>query len=513
MTRGSGSRSNRTVARSTPAMPSISAWWAFVSSAEAAVVEALDQPHLPQRLGAVELLGEDARARGSSAARRLPGCGSAVWRTWYSRLKSVSSIHSGRPVLARREGELLAVARHEVQAPADRVEEVVVCRRRAVERRRARRRACASPAPPGAGTTRRSPSACRGVRGHRREPSGRPRPYPAASVTDKAPPAGDHAVALLLVALLLLWAGGRRSRCPARDRRRRRRRPPPAAPTGGAPGAARRRVRGRARGRARPGPDGRPLRRRGARSRCCAPRCCAGLAARRARRPRGASPSGCAPCCPAAASRRSPAGCATSSARCPGSGTAIVVGAHYDTEAPARVRRRQRRRGRHRRGGRAGARPARLRRAGARARDAASCSSTARRAPDDSKAVLLRRLRGSRAYAAHAIATCAPWSCSTSSPTSRLSLPARGRLGPRPCGQRLRKAARRVGAGSAFPDHVRRARSSTTTRRSPRRRAGDRPHRLHLPVLAPRCDDMSAVSAASLDLAGEAVFELVSTWR
>ena len=30
----------------------------------------------------------------------LPGAGSAVWRTWYSRLKSVSSVHSGRPELA-----------------------------------------------------------------------------------------------------------------------------------------------------------------------------------------------------------------------------------------------------------------------------------------------------------------------------------------------------------------------------------------------------------------------------
>jgi hypothetical protein len=28
----------------------------------------------------------------------LPGLGSAVWRTWYSRLKRGSSTHSGRPI-------------------------------------------------------------------------------------------------------------------------------------------------------------------------------------------------------------------------------------------------------------------------------------------------------------------------------------------------------------------------------------------------------------------------------
>ena len=130
----SGARSNSTVARSTPAMPSISAWWVLEISAEAAVVEALDEPHLPQRLGAVELLGEDPRGEVAAAAPRCPGAGSAVWRTWYSRLKSGSSTHSGRPRLGGRERELLAVARHEVQAPADRVEEVVVRRRRALER-------------------------------------------------------------------------------------------------------------------------------------------------------------------------------------------------------------------------------------------------------------------------------------------------------------------------------------------------------------------------------------------
>jgi hypothetical protein len=48
---------------------------------EAVVLQAVDEPHLPQRLGAVELLAEDARARLRSWSR-VPGCGSAVWRTW-----------------------------------------------------------------------------------------------------------------------------------------------------------------------------------------------------------------------------------------------------------------------------------------------------------------------------------------------------------------------------------------------------------------------------------------------
>ena len=64
-----------------------------------------------------------------------------------------------------RHRELLAVARDEVQAPAQRVEHLGVGRRRALERSRARRRACATWAPPGAGRTRRSRSAGRDAPG------------------------------------------------------------------------------------------------------------------------------------------------------------------------------------------------------------------------------------------------------------------------------------------------------------------------------------------------------------
>ena len=64
---------------------------------EATVVQALHQPVLPQRLGAVQLLGGDPRGE-QEQLLLAAGEGSAVWRTWYSRLKSGSSTHSGRPV-------------------------------------------------------------------------------------------------------------------------------------------------------------------------------------------------------------------------------------------------------------------------------------------------------------------------------------------------------------------------------------------------------------------------------
>ena len=58
---GPASRSNSTVARSTPEMPSTSAWWVLEISAKRLSSRPCDEPHLPQRLGAVELLGEDPR--------------------------------------------------------------------------------------------------------------------------------------------------------------------------------------------------------------------------------------------------------------------------------------------------------------------------------------------------------------------------------------------------------------------------------------------------------------------
>jgi glutaminyl-peptide cyclotransferase len=78
---------------------------------------------------------------------------------------------------------------------------------------------------------------------------------------------------------------------------------------------------------------------------------------------------------------------------------------------------------------------------------------------------------------------------------------------------RLRRAAKRVGAGATFPDDTAKEVMDDHT---PFARAGipaidlidfdfDCWHEL--------CDDMSAVSARSLDRSGEAVLELLRTWR
>ena len=95
---GTGSRSNSTVARSTPAIPSISAWWVLVISAK----RLSSRPsiiHISH--SGLERSRRWEKIRAASRSELLlacPGSGSAVWRTWYSRLKLGSSTHSGRPV-------------------------------------------------------------------------------------------------------------------------------------------------------------------------------------------------------------------------------------------------------------------------------------------------------------------------------------------------------------------------------------------------------------------------------
>ena len=78
---------------------------------------------------------------------------------------------------------------------------------------------------------------------------------------------------------------------------------------------------------------------------------------------------------------------------------------------------------------------------------------------------------------------------------------------------RLRRAAKRVGAGATFPDE---AAQEVLDDHTPFARAG-------IPAIDlidfdfdcwhKACDDMSAVSARSLDRSGEAVLELLRTWR
>ena len=77
--------------------------------------------------------GRRCARRGAAARASSPGAGSAVWRTWYSRLNVGSSTHSGRPGLERRERELLPVARHEVQPRAHVARKSVERGRRALE--------------------------------------------------------------------------------------------------------------------------------------------------------------------------------------------------------------------------------------------------------------------------------------------------------------------------------------------------------------------------------------------
>jgi glutaminyl-peptide cyclotransferase len=78
---------------------------------------------------------------------------------------------------------------------------------------------------------------------------------------------------------------------------------------------------------------------------------------------------------------------------------------------------------------------------------------------------------------------------------------------------RLRAAARRVGAQAAFPA---RTRSEILDDHTPFARDGVPAIDLidfDFPCWHERCDDMSAVSRRSLDASGEAVLELLRTWR
>ena len=93
----------------------------------------------------------------------LPGGGSAVARTWYSRLKCGSSTHTGPALAERHEAQLLAEARHQREPALDVLEQLVVASAAVPRRSSPRRRACATTRPRGAGRTRRGLS---GDRGH-----------------------------------------------------------------------------------------------------------------------------------------------------------------------------------------------------------------------------------------------------------------------------------------------------------------------------------------------------------
>ncbi len=78
---------------------------------------------------------------------------------------------------------------------------------------------------------------------------------------------------------------------------------------------------------------------------------------------------------------------------------------------------------------------------------------------------------------------------------------------------RLRTAARRVGAGSTFPAGTQ---AEITDDHTPFAEAGVPAIDLidfDFPCWHRTCDDLSAVSATSLDRSGESVLELLRSWR
>ena len=117
-------------------MPSISEWWVFEISAKRSSCRP-SISHISHRGLERSSCWEKMRAVKLSSCLRSPGTGSAVWRTWYSRLKSGSSTHTGRPLSSAVWGQLVAVARHQVQPPADLLEEFLQRRRRAFQDRQA----------------------------------------------------------------------------------------------------------------------------------------------------------------------------------------------------------------------------------------------------------------------------------------------------------------------------------------------------------------------------------------
>ena len=105
---------------------------ALADDREAVALEALDQPQLPERLGAVELLGEDPRGEVAQlllgARRRQRGLTDVVVEV------EVRVVDPDRAALAEGdEAELLTEAGDEVQARLDVVAELFVARRRAIE--------------------------------------------------------------------------------------------------------------------------------------------------------------------------------------------------------------------------------------------------------------------------------------------------------------------------------------------------------------------------------------------
>jgi Zn-dependent M28 family amino/carboxypeptidase len=134
-------------------------------------------------------------------------------------------------------------------------------------------------------------------------------------------------------------------------------------------------------------------------------------------------------------------------------------------------------------------------------------------ATDDSRPFLETGVRGSKAYAArHAkeIRALILLDFVAEKGAMRIPREASSDLG---IWTRLRKAARRVGSGAAFPDDTK---GAVTDDHTPFLQRGIPAVDLidfTFPCWHKTCDDLSAVSEHSLDLSGEAVLELLRTWR
>ncbi len=207
-----------------------------------------------------------------------------------------------------------------------------------------------------------------------------------------------------------------------------------------------------------------------------------------------------------------PGGLENVTGRIRGRGKPIVLAAHYDTEGHPGLRRRQRRRGRRR--GRARDRPRPAARRPARVRAADPLRAVRRRGePGRQPRVLLvrpARLQALRAPPRRRSARARP--ARLRGREGRDADPARGGLGPG-LWRRLRAAARKVGAQAAFPA---RTSSEVLDDHTPFMRRG-------VPAIDlidftfdcwhQTCDDMSAVSARSLDLTGETVTQMLLDFR
>jgi glutaminyl-peptide cyclotransferase len=134
-------------------------------------------------------------------------------------------------------------------------------------------------------------------------------------------------------------------------------------------------------------------------------------------------------------------------------------------------------------------------------------------ATDDSRPFLETGVRGAKAYAArHAKEIRALILLDFVAEKGAMRIP-RESSSDIGIWSRLRKAAKRVGSGSAFPDDTQ---GTVTDDHTPFLQRGIPAVDLidfTFPCWHKRCDDLSAVSERSLDLSGEAVLELLRTWR